>query len=58
MNSCSSVPMFQEDCPCRKKKCERHGRCQQCREYHASNGKRPPYCLRKKSIWARWFGRG
>jgi len=39
------LPATREDCPCTKRKCERHGKCRECYEFH-SGGRRPPYCLR------------
>ena len=34
------------ECPCKKIKCERHGKCQECENYHGKKGKLP-YCKRK-----------
>ena len=42
-------------CPCRKKKCERHGDFDACKAYHAGN-KRPPACERHKTIVQRLAG--
>ncbi|MGN1086604.1 MAG: GNAT family N-acetyltransferase [Porcipelethomonas sp.] len=44
------VPMkyrmvYNEDCPCTKLKCIRHGRCNECRAHHAKRG-RPRPCER------------
>jgi hypothetical protein len=39
--------MFREDCPCPKKKCVRHGKCDECTRYHGAKGKLP-YCKRPK----------
>ncbi|MEA4894693.1 MAG: hypothetical protein VB064_05480 [Oscillospiraceae bacterium] len=36
-----------KDCPCPKKKCPRHGNCNECRAYHAEYKKYPPYCERQ-----------
>ncbi|MDP4177168.1 MAG: hypothetical protein Q8900_02355 [Bacillota bacterium] len=36
-----------EKCSCKKKKCERHGKCTECIEFHKTN-KYEPYCKRKK----------
>lgn len=36
-----------ETCNCKKNKCERHGKCDECVEYHKTN-KRKPYCMRKE----------
>jgi len=41
----AAIPAYREDCPCTKKKCERHGKCRECYAYHA-RGKLLPYCLR------------
>jgi hypothetical protein len=40
-----SVGGWREDCPCPKMKCERHGQCRLCYDFHAS-GKRLPFCER------------
>ena len=38
-----------ENCPCKRKKCERHGKCDECRKHHAeSERQRPVYCEKKK----------
>jgi hypothetical protein len=37
--------MIRQDCPCPKKKCERHGKCEECTAHHAKKGKLP-YCKR------------
>lgn len=43
--------MINENCPCKKKNCPRHGDCEACRIHHAaSNRKRPVYCDRKISL--------
>lgn len=34
-----------KDCPCKRKKCERHGNCVLCREHHKTK-KKPIYCER------------
>ena len=34
------------DCTCPKKKCDRHGNCAKCENYHIIKGKLP-YCKRK-----------
>jgi hypothetical protein len=37
-----------EECNCRKKKCERYGKCEECIAYHKSNKYHAlPYCKRK-----------
>ena len=34
-----------EKCPCKKKKCEYHGKCDECRKKHTeSKNQRPVYC--------------
>ena len=38
--------MINENCPCRKKGCPRHGDCAACRAYHAER-KRPVFCERE-----------
>lgn len=40
------LPAFREDCPCTKKKCERHGQCGECYRHHAA-GRLLPFCLRQ-----------
>jgi len=47
MENTTAVPAFRPDCPCKKKKCERHGLCLECHAYHAE-GKARPFCLRKE----------
>lgn len=43
--------MVNNECPCKKKKCQRHGKCDECREYHAnSKRQRPVACERKKRV--------
>ena len=43
--------MTNENCPCKKKSCPRHGDCEACRRYHeASKRKRPVYCDREVSL--------
>jgi hypothetical protein len=46
INHPDPLPLFREDCPCRKKKCVRHGKCVECVEHHALKN-RLPYYLRK-----------
>ncbi len=43
---------FRADCSCPKKKCERHGYCEECKAYHGRKGKQP-HCLRKKDTGGR-----
>lgn len=41
--------MKRKDCPCKRKKCERHGNCEECRKYHAeSKNQRPVACEKEK----------
>lgn len=38
------------ECPCKRKKCERHSNCDECIEHHNLNEhKGLPYCERKKT---------
>lgn len=41
--------MINDNCPCKREKCERHGDCEVCRAHHTDK-KHPPYCERKKRI--------
>lgn len=34
--------MINENCPCKKKKCERHGNCDECRKHHAKSKRQRP----------------
>jgi len=36
---------FKADCPCPKRKCGRHGWCEECAAYHGRKG-RLPHCKR------------
>jgi hypothetical protein len=36
-----------EICSCKRTKCPRHGKCDECIEYHKNNKRYPPYCMRK-----------
>jgi|GEM_PF-4543660 hypothetical protein len=29
-----TLPEYLEDCPCKKKSCERYRKCQECHSYH------------------------
>lgn len=43
--------MINENCPCKKKKCERYGNCDECRKHHAeSKRQRPVACEKKKHL--------
>ena len=36
-----------EECNCKRKKCERHGKCQECMNHHQTKKHpSPPYCKR------------
>lgn len=37
-----------EHCPCKRVKCERHGKCAECMEHHRTK-KHPPACKRSKA---------
>lgn len=40
--------MMNENCPCKKKKCIRHGKCDECKKHHAeSKARMPVYCERE-----------
>ena len=36
------------NCPCVRKKCERHGKCDLCRKHHSLCKKYPVYCEKIK----------
>jgi hypothetical protein len=38
-----------EECNCKKKKCKRHGKCNECIKHHTINPKYLPYCKRGRS---------
>jgi len=38
------------DCPCPKRKCPRHGLCQECAAYHAAKDGLS-YCFRERTRW-------
>lgn len=41
--------MEKKDCPCKRKECERHGKCEACRAHHETSEKKYPCaCERKK----------
>jgi hypothetical protein len=40
------------DCPCPKRKCPRHGHCQECAAYHSAKGGLS-YCFREGNRWDR-----
>jgi len=35
-------------CPCKKKDCERFGKCEECINHHNMHKKYAPYCMRKR----------
>lgn len=41
-------PIQEENCPCRRKNCPRHGRCGECRAFHEKNSRYPVWCQREK----------
>lgn len=42
--------MVNNNCPCKKKKCERHGDCDACRAYHAESKRKRPCERTKKKL--------
>jgi len=36
-----------ESCPCKRKKCERHGNCDECRKHHAGSKRQLPVACEK-----------
>ena len=42
--------MVKEDCSCKKKHCERHGNCDDCKAYHAESKRKRP-CEREKNAF-------
>ena len=51
-----AFPERYDACPCPRMKCERHGRCTECWNYHFSK-KKLPYCLRKKQYREEFLGK-
>lgn len=39
--------LMNNNCPCKKKKCERHGNCAACRDHHAEKQRRYPVACEK-----------
>lgn len=49
--------MTNENCPC-KKKYERHGKCDACRNYHEKSKRQSPvYCEKEKKGLSQLFSR-
>ncbi|MGN1167331.1 MAG: hypothetical protein ACI4S2_12990 [Lachnospiraceae bacterium] len=47
-----------ENCPCKRKKCERHGKCDECRTHHAeSKRQRPVACEKERKEFGKLFRR-
>jgi hypothetical protein len=44
-----TYPLGLSECPCKKKKCPRHGNCEECIPYHKNKGQLP-YCERKSFL--------
>ena len=40
--------MINENCPCKKQKCERYGKCDECRKYHAELKRQRPVACEKE----------
>ena len=50
--------MINENCPCKKKKCDRHGKCDECRKHHAESKRQMPVaCERRKQGIGKLLGR-
>ncbi|MGN0808553.1 MAG: hypothetical protein ACI4NQ_01140 [Christensenellales bacterium] len=50
--------MINENCPCKKKKCDRHGKCDECRKHHAESKRQMPVaCERRKKGIGKLLGR-
>ena len=39
-----------ENCPCKRKKCKRHGKCDECRKHHAGAKRQRPVACEKEKI--------
>jgi hypothetical protein len=39
-----------DNCTCKKKDCERFGKCEECIAYHIAFKKYEPYCMRKRRL--------
>lgn len=40
-------PIEREDCPCKRLRCPRHGRCSACKKFHETSIY-PANCMKKK----------
>lgn len=40
---------LKQDCPCKRLRCPRHGKCAECRSYHSSDKKSAPACEREQA---------
>lgn len=40
--------MINKNCPCKRKKCERHGNCIECRKHHAKSKRQIPVACEQK----------
>lgn len=45
-----------ENCPCKRKKCEHHGKCGACRAHHAQSKRQRPVACEKEKRGARRQG--
>lgn len=46
--SCTETTAVNENCPC-KRKCERHGKCDECRKYHRESKRQYPVACEKNT---------
>ena len=59
MRSGSGEIIKKRVCPCRKKNCERRGKCDECRKHHAeAKRQRPVACEKLKDRINKSFGSG
>lgn len=42
--------MENKTCPCKKKKCERHGNCDECRKHHSESKRQRPVACEKEKV--------
>ena len=40
--------IINENCPCKRKKCERHGKCDECRKHHAESERQSLFIVKKR----------